>query len=643
MLLENIEYINDLPFSLSISNVAEEDFHYHNEMEMLLVLQGETKCKIHNVLYTLKKGDVLIIDSRDMHRIFDSSPDILMLDMYIDLGFYTDLYPNIDYMIFACEDYSKASSLKYQDLQKKVSVLKNHMAKTAIAYLKNSDDIPVLMDCINELIFNLVNQFQGFFIEDNKFKADRGNSDDIDLNRLYKIIKYIYLNYDKKITLEDLSEIVFLSPYYISRLIKNTSGLSFQNFLNYVRLEYAEKLLVENELTLTQISDFCGFSSLSYFNKCFKIWYDMTPAQYRKQLDPCERRHHGPFSEEVAIALLEHYLMPHRSKKRSELLAKTSHHIFIPVKYTLRSGMPFKKMFSLKILISSDEDILLMNYQKEQLKKLQSIAFVVDYNLLSGKQTTQDMINALYALQSFGFPLEAESGDSITDNRIRELIRSMGIPLISKSIPGGSDNLTDQTTETDETDDVASGATADVSGDMACDVSGDVYNRDSCTVCSALSELIKNPFSKIPLSGKSKAVFTQDGLLTPYYFAYSILCGIDGVITELRDQYLIIKERQDLYMLILQEDKESKLKTHIHIKDIFNKCIMIEKRFSEKHNCFSSLEALGSPELLSDFIKTHINDVSSGSTILSCIEANESFDLDFEMEPDSVMFLQIRC
>ena len=84
---------------------------------MLLALKGTTKCQIHNVLYTLKEGDLLIVDTTDMHRI-DSSEDILMLDMYINLQFFTDLYPDIDYMIFACEDYRKSSTLKYQDLQK---------------------------------------------------------------------------------------------------------------------------------------------------------------------------------------------------------------------------------------------------------------------------------------------------------------------------------------------------------------------------------------------------------------------------------------------------------------------------------------------------------------------------------------------
>ena len=184
----------------------------------------------------------------------------------------------------------------------------------------------------------LVNQFQGFFIEDNKFKADYGSPNDIDLSRLYKIIKYIYLNYDQRITLEDLSNVVYLNPYYISHLIKNTSGLSFQNFLNYIRLEHAEKLLVENKLTLTQISQACGFSSLAYFNKCFKAWYDMTPAEYRANLKPCERSYHGPFSEKRRNCTVGALSSPQPLREAASTWAVSSHHIFIPVKYSCRSG-----------------------------------------------------------------------------------------------------------------------------------------------------------------------------------------------------------------------------------------------------------------------------------------------------------------
>ena len=609
MLLESIEYPIDLPYSVSFSNVAEEDFHYHNELEILLILKGKTNCKIHNVHYSLKKGDVLIVDTKDMHRIFGSTPDIIMLDMYVDLEFYNDLYPDIDYMIFACEDYSKTSTLKYQDLQKKVSVLKHHIAKAALAYIREKENASLPMDCINDLIFTLVNQFQGFFIEDNKFKADRGGQSDIDFSRLYKIIKYIYLNYDKRITLEDLADIVYLSPYYISHLIKNTSGLSFQNFLNYVRLEYAEKLLVEDRLTLTQISESCGFSSLPYFNKCFRAWYNMTPAQYRKQLNPCERCSHGPFSKEMAVSLLETYIIARRSKMDDRLLSKSSHHIFIPVKYNYRTGKLFKKTFPLKILLSSYEDIFILNYQKERLQRLDSFIVELDCRLLCENRSKQEAMDILIALQSLKLPLQIACTEQAPDELTENMIKALNIPLIS-SEPSEAGTYYDP---------------------------GAIYS-----VSSALSNIVKNPHDGVKLSGQFKALFTPEGLITPFYSVYSVFSGIDGVITELRDQYIIVKNEGTIYVMVFNEDRESKLKAHIHIKDIWGKRLIIEKTYGEKHNFHDSQKALGFPRILTDSMKAYINDASSGSISFSFTEAKETMDLDFEMDPNTFTYIEIR-
>ena len=58
-------------------------------------------------------------------------------------------------MIFACEDYSKTSTLKYQDLQRKVSVLKHYVAKTALTYFNEPNNRQLLMDCINDLVLPL--------------------------------------------------------------------------------------------------------------------------------------------------------------------------------------------------------------------------------------------------------------------------------------------------------------------------------------------------------------------------------------------------------------------------------------------------------------------------------------------------------
>lgn len=304
MLYEPIQFEDGLPFHATFSNVAEEDYHKHKEMEMMLVLRGSTNCTIHHLEYEINTGDILIIDTQDLHRIHDSTDELIMLTIYIDLEKYTDKYPNLDYTIFTCEDCTKDSVEKHQELQNKTSLLKSHMAQIMFAQKNQPHNQSLLFEYGDEFIDVLVEQFQGFFIEDMKFKTNQGKTRGVNLERLYRIVKYIYMNYDKNISLMDVANLEHLSHYYVSHLIKDSTGLSFQSFLNYIRVEHAEEYLVEGELSLTQISEFCGFSSPAYFNKCFKKWHGVTPSAYRKKLKRYQRVHCKPFLEDEAFDLL---------------------------------------------------------------------------------------------------------------------------------------------------------------------------------------------------------------------------------------------------------------------------------------------------------------------------------------------------
>ena len=85
MLPEHVDYYDNLPFSISFTNIKQEGPHYHKEMEMVLVLQGTVSYKVHHQNYHLKSGDLLVVDTEDLHHIYDSSKDVLMLTIYIDL------------------------------------------------------------------------------------------------------------------------------------------------------------------------------------------------------------------------------------------------------------------------------------------------------------------------------------------------------------------------------------------------------------------------------------------------------------------------------------------------------------------------------------------------------------------------------
>ena len=136
MLFENIKYRDDLPFEISFLNIGEESKHCHKDLEILLVLRGVTHYQIYHTDYELNTGDLIIADIEDLHQIHDSSDDVLMLSMHIDTSRFEEIYPNIQYMFFVCEECMDGPASNPQMLENKLALLKNHIAKLAFHYMK---------------------------------------------------------------------------------------------------------------------------------------------------------------------------------------------------------------------------------------------------------------------------------------------------------------------------------------------------------------------------------------------------------------------------------------------------------------------------------------------------------------------------
>lgn len=381
MLFETVSYTGSLPFELSFLNVGEESKHCHREMEILFVLRGITHYQIYHTDYELNPGDLIIADVEDLHQIHNSSDDILMLSLHIDTRRFEHLYPNIRYMFFVCEECMENPSGNKQLLESKLSLLKQHLARLAFDYMQEDMDTALLTEEVNKVVSILVNHFQGFYMEDYQYKTSQEDLDAEDLQRLCRITRYIMLNYKEKISLDDISEQEHLSTYYLSHLIKETLGFNFQNFVNAIRLEFAEKLLVFSNMTLMQISQECGFSSPNYFNKCFSAWHGKTPAQYRKSYTPCQRSYRSPFEQKEALDLLSAYLnVSGEARTQPQLLS------IIP-DFSSGSFEDFWKNRRLCIVLDSLSSVLMLGSLQEKLECLPSSEFLLNEQMVrSGKE-----------------------------------------------------------------------------------------------------------------------------------------------------------------------------------------------------------------------------------------------------------------
>jgi len=96
-------------------------------------------------------------------------------------------------------------------------------------------------------------------------------------------IRYIRKHYQGRITLEETASAVGLSPNYFSRIFNEKMRISFSSFVNRLRIERAERLLLNTSLSIIEIAGAVGFEEQSYFSKVFKGITMLSPGQYRKR------------------------------------------------------------------------------------------------------------------------------------------------------------------------------------------------------------------------------------------------------------------------------------------------------------------------------------------------------------------------
>jgi len=99
---------------------------------------------------------------------------------------------------------------------------------------------------------------------------------------IYRAVDHVRKNYMNRITLEETAARVFLSPAYFSRIFKEEMGDNFNAYVNGVRVEAARRLLLNETISLVDVSTMVGFEGQSYFSKVFKKLVGVTPGRYRE-------------------------------------------------------------------------------------------------------------------------------------------------------------------------------------------------------------------------------------------------------------------------------------------------------------------------------------------------------------------------
>lgn len=277
MLKEKIIYKDELPINVVTANIIEYPIHFHDDMEVVYVLSGSVILKNGYYTYTLKQGDIFILNDRDMHSFENTGEDNMVMMLQLDLAYFSRYYDNLknNFFVTDMEDNHDES----------LEVLRSILAKIMMEVLQKGYGYEhKVIESTHNLIACLISDFQYYVMDDGKFKNESKNKGNKVLaGRLNRITDYMYDNYDRKLTLSEIAEMEHLSIYYLSHIIKEATGLSFQDLLSYIRVEESEKLLLGTNKKIGAIAEETGFSAVRYYIKHFEHWFGMHPLEYRKK------------------------------------------------------------------------------------------------------------------------------------------------------------------------------------------------------------------------------------------------------------------------------------------------------------------------------------------------------------------------
>jgi AraC-type DNA-binding domain-containing proteins len=143
----------------------------------------------------------------------------------------------------------------------------NNQCLKIIQEAKNTEELTDILHTVADRILNNITSFRGI----------------PHAAALRKAENFIMENYTRKISLKEIADMAGLSPPYFSTIFKEEMGENLSKYLNRLRVEKAGRLLLETDMSLSEIAACCCFEDQSWFSKIFKAFTGISPGKYRNQ------------------------------------------------------------------------------------------------------------------------------------------------------------------------------------------------------------------------------------------------------------------------------------------------------------------------------------------------------------------------
>ena len=253
--------------------------HRHNYVEMMIVLSGSITHRIDGEPFTLSTGEVLIMNKHVSHSVERSGKDDIGVNIIMSDRFIYGVTSELAGTVFSSliKENAKQSGapiyLAFRTGGRKY--LENAIENLLFELTVRGEDVGVMSGTVSLLLRYLSLENDELLIRGN-VKTDKDDARRLD------VLSYVKSNY-RTASLTELSDKLYLTVPYLSKVIKESFGKSFKELVVDERMERARTSIEETTLPIGDIIRSVGYENESYFHREFKKRYGTTPLAIRKK------------------------------------------------------------------------------------------------------------------------------------------------------------------------------------------------------------------------------------------------------------------------------------------------------------------------------------------------------------------------
>jgi len=252
--------------------------HWHEQIEFIYLKSGSMQITCNNRTFTARAGDLVVINNNEYHCCDMAEAPLSLYCIIVDLSILNSRFHD------ACEEkyilpFSQ-NFIQFKNLITGDQEVTNFILKIIEEnyYRENGYELAIKGNLYN-LFTALFRRHIAKILSPREQELLNKN-----LNRINTVIEHIENNYAEELSIDQISGILGINKHYFCRLFKEYTGKTLTEYIHYVRIREAIRLLKGSDMTITDIAMKVGFDDANYFSRVFKIIAHTSPSSLRKNI-----------------------------------------------------------------------------------------------------------------------------------------------------------------------------------------------------------------------------------------------------------------------------------------------------------------------------------------------------------------------